>query len=106
MDPRVGCCVDIGHTVRTGVDIIETVREVGPRLLDMHTKDLTDFSKRDSQVVVGDGKIPIAGLFKQLVKMNYQGGVMLEYEIDEDNPMPGMLRSFSYMRGVIAGLKA
>ncbi len=106
MDPRVGCCVDIGHTVRTGVDIVETIREVGPRLLDMHTKDLKDFSSRDSQVIVGDGKIDIAGLFKQLVKMNYQGGVMLEYEIDEDNPMPGMMRSFSYMRGIIAGLKA
>ena len=106
MDPRMGCCVDIGHTVRTGVDLLDTIREVGPRLLDMHTKDLTDFSTVKSQVVVGDGKIPIAGLFKELVKMNYQGGVMLEYEIDEDNPMPGMMRSFSYMRGVIAGLKA
>jgi sugar phosphate isomerase/epimerase len=106
MDPRVGCCVDIGHTVRTGVDIIETVREVGPRLLDMHTKDLADFSSRDSQVVVGDGKIPIPGLFKELIKMNYQGGVMLEYEIDAENPFPGMQRSFSYMRGVLAGLTA
>ena len=106
MDPRMGCCVDIGHTVRTGVDLLDTIKEVGPRLLDMHTKDLKDFSSRDSQVVVGDGKIPIAGLFKELVKMNYQGGVMLEYEIEEDNPMPGMMRSFSYMRGVIAGMKA
>ena len=106
MDPRVGCCVDIGHTVRTGVDIIETIREVGPRLLDMHTKDLADMSKRDSQVVVGDGKIPIPALFKELIKMNYQGGVMLEYEIDEEDPFPGMQRSFSYMRGVLAGLTA
>ena len=106
MDPRVGCCVDIGHTVRTGVDIVETIREVGPRLLDMHTKDLTDFTKRDSQVVVGDGKIPIPALFKELIKMNYQGGVMLEYEIEEDNPFPGMQRSFSYMRGVLGGLTA
>ena len=106
MDPRIGCCIDIGHTVRTGVDLLDTVREVGPRLLDMHTKDLKDFSSRDSQVVVGEGKIPIPALFKELIKMNYQGGVMLEYEIDEDNPMPGMQRSFSYMRGVINGLKA
>src|SRR5450432_2725143 len=106
MDPRIGCCVDIGHTVRTGVDLLDTIREVGPRLLDMHTKDLKDFSSRDSQVVVGEGKIPIPALFKELIKMNYQGGVMLEYEIDEDNPMPGMQRSFSYMRGVINGLKA
>ena len=36
--------------------------------------------------------------------MNYQGGVMLEYEIDADNPVPGMAKSFSYMRGVLAGL--
>ena len=106
MDPRVGCCIDIGHTVRTGVDLIDTVKMVGSRLLDMHTKDLADMSKRDSQVVVGEGKIPIALLFKTLKAMNYQGGVMLEYEIDEDNPLPGMQRSFSYMRGVLAGLRA
>lgn len=104
LDPRIGCCVDIGHTVRTGVDLIDTIREVGPRLLDMHVKDLADFSSRDSQVVVGDGKIPIARLFKELVKMKYTGGVMLEYEIDEDHPFDGMRRSFSYMRGVIAGM--
>jgi hypothetical protein len=29
---------------------------------------------------------------------------MLEYEIDADNPVPGMLRSFAYMRGLLAGL--
>jgi sugar phosphate isomerase/epimerase len=106
LDPRVGCCVDIGHTVRTGVDLIDTIRTVGSRLLDMHVKDLADFSSRDSQVVVGEGMIPIAQLFKTLKAMNYHGGIMLEYEIDEDNPLPGMQRSFSYMRGVLAGLKA
>jgi hypothetical protein len=36
--------------------------------------------------------------------MNYQGCVNLEYEINADNPLPGMLRSFGYMRGVLAGL--
>ena len=32
-------------------------------------------------------------------------GVMLEYEIDADNPVAGMQKSFAYMRGVLAGLK-
>jgi len=36
--------------------------------------------------------------------MNYQGGVMLEYEINADNPLMGMAKSFSYMRGVLDGL--
>ena len=38
--------------------------------------------------------------------MNYQGCVNLEYEIHADDPMPGVQRSFSYMRGVLAGLAA
>jgi hypothetical protein len=29
---------------------------------------------------------------------------MLEYEINGDNPVMGMAKSFSYMRGVLAGL--
>lgn len=106
MDPRCGLCIDIGHTVRTGVDLIDTVALAGARLHDMHVKDLANLSERSSQVPVGDGKIPIPALFKQLKKMNYQGGVMLEYEIEAENPLPGMVKSFAYMRGVLAGLKA
>jgi sugar phosphate isomerase/epimerase len=105
MDPRCGLCIDIGHTARTGVDVVESVRLAGPRLLDMHAKDLADFSAKGSQVPVGDGKMPIVGIFKELKRMNYQGGVMLEYEIEGDNPLPGMQKSFSYMRGVLAGLR-
>lgn len=105
MDPRVGICCDVGHAVRTGVDITETIRECGSRLLDMHIKDLTDFTKASSQVPVGEGKMPIVAIFKELKKMRYPGAVMLEYEVDEDNPVPGMQRSFSYMRGALAGLR-
>ncbi len=104
MDPRCGLCMDIGHTSRTGSDIVEATRKAGARLLDMHVKDLKDAKDRDSQVPVGDGVLPIPALFAELKKMNYQGGVMLEYEVEGDNPMPGMQKSFSYMRGVLAGL--
>lgn len=105
MDARCGLCMDIGHSARTGVDVVEAVRLAGSRLLDMHVKDLADLSDKESQVPVGDGKMPIVAIFKELKKMNYQGGVMLEYEVEGDNPMPGMQKSFSYMRGVLAGLR-
>jgi sugar phosphate isomerase/epimerase len=106
MDPRCGLCMDIGHTSRTGVDIVESIAEAGPRLLDMHTKDLADPAVRDSQVAVGDGKLPIPRIFMQLIEMKYNGCVNLEYEIQADNPLPGMQKSFSYMRGVLAGIKS
>ena len=42
LDPRMGLCMDVGHSARTGVDVVASVREAGPRLLDMHIKDLKD----------------------------------------------------------------
>lgn len=104
MDPRVGLCIDVGHTTRTGVDVIESIANAGDRLLDMHMKDLTDLMKKDSQVAIGQGAMPVAGIFKQLAQMNYTGYVNLEYEIYPNDPFPGMLQSFAYMRGVIDGL--
>src|SRR5947207_12538624 len=40
-DPRIGCCIDIGHTVRAGVDVVKAIHEGGPRLYNIHAKDLT-----------------------------------------------------------------
>ena len=40
MDPRMGLCIDVGHTVRTGTDVVKAVLDAGPRLHDMHVKDL------------------------------------------------------------------
>jgi sugar phosphate isomerase/epimerase len=105
MDPRMGLCVDIGHTSRTGANFVEWMEKAGARLLDVHVKDLADAMVSRSQVPVGDGVLPIVAMFKLLKKMKYQGGVMLEYEIDADNPFPGMQKSFAYMRGVLAGLR-
>jgi sugar phosphate isomerase/epimerase len=111
MDARMGLCIDIGHTARAGKDIVESIAEAGPRLFEIHMKDLKDpKGPRDqaafSQVPVGDGALPIPAIFKQLKKQGYQGVCSLEYEIDADDPMAGMQKSFSYMRGVLAGLRA
>ena len=104
MDPRMGLCIDIGHTVRTGTDPVKAVLDAGPRVHDMHAKDLADLSKRDSQVAVGEGKLPIAGIFRALQTIKYPGYVNLEYEINAKDPLPGMQISFAHMRGVLAGL--
>ena len=104
MDPHMGLCIDVGHTVRTGTDVVEAIKAAGPRMFDMHIKDLADFKDSKSQVPVGDGAMPIVGIFQALIAIRFKGHVMLEYEIDTDNPLPGMTKSFAYMRGVLAGM--
>ena len=104
MDPRMGCCIDVGHTARAGTDVVQAIREAGPRLFNVHMKDLTNFQSKESQVAVGDGMMPVRKVFEALIAMRYQGFVDLEYEIHPDDPMPGVISSFAYMRGVLAGL--
>jgi sugar phosphate isomerase/epimerase len=104
MDPRMGLCIDIGHTVRTGTDVVKAITDAGPRLLDMHVKDLRDLKVKESQCIVGEGALPIADIFRALDGIRYPGFVNLEYEIDADDPLPGMKQSFAYMRGILAGL--
>lgn len=104
MDPRCGICIDAGHAARAGADVVESVHEAGPRLFDMHIKDLRSIGK-DTGCPVGEGILPIPGILKELKKMKYAGTVSLEYEIEEDNPFTGMKASFAYMRGVLAGLR-
>lgn len=107
MDQRMGLCVDLGHTARTGTTPLDGLKQAteAKRLHDIHMKDLKDLMAKDSQVAVGEGAMPIPAIFQYLKKTGYKGGVMLEYEINADNPLPGMIKSFEHMRGVINGLK-
>jgi len=104
MDHRIGCCIDVGHTMRTGTDVVSAIHKAGPRLFDIHMKDLAKSDVKESQVAVGDGLMPVPQIFKALIEMRYPGDVDLEYEVHGDDPMPGVVKSFAYMRGVLAGM--
>ena len=104
LDPRMGCCVDVGHTVRAGTDVVEAIHAAGPRLFNVHIKDLANFQSKESQVAVGEGVMPVREIFEALIAIKYKGFVDLEYEINSDDPMPGVKASLPNMRGVLIGM--
>jgi sugar phosphate isomerase/epimerase len=104
LDLRVGCCLDIGHAARAGANLVEAIHALGPRLYNMHAKDLTSFGDKDSQVAVGEGILPFREIFAALIQIDYKGFVDLEYEIHADDPLPGVIESFAFMRGVLDGM--
>jgi inosose dehydratase len=105
-DRRLGVCMDVGHTVRAGMDPVKMVSECGARLLDLHEKDLTDKGDKNSRTEVGMGIIDHAALLQALTKRRFAGHVALEYEVKPDDPVPGIRESLAYLRGVVAGLQA
>src|SRR5580704_792975 len=104
MDPHMGMCIDVGHSMRGGADIVAEIAHAGPRLFDFHMKDLKNGREKDSQCQIGDGVMPVVEIFKQLRKVGYKGSVNLEYEIDSENPLPGAQHSIGYLKGAAAGL--
>lgn len=104
LDPRIGLCIDVGHAARANANLVEAIHASASRLYDMHVKDLTDMTRKDSQVAVGEGVLPFREMFQALMEIDYKGFVDLEYEIHPEDPLPGVMESFAFMRGVLDGM--
>lgn len=104
LDPRVGLCIDIGHTQRAGVDPSESAKKFSDRLLDVHIKDVTAAAKHGQTVEIGHGVIDIPKFLRTLLELDYKGSVSFEFEKDPDDPLPGVAESVGYVRGVLAVL--
>ncbi len=102
LDPRMGICLDIGHTVRDGQDPSADIRRYITRIFDMHVKDVDKSSKEGKTVEMGRGIIDIPKLVETLRKVKYSGKCSLEFEKDMDDPLPGIAESLGYLKGVMA----
>jgi sugar phosphate isomerase/epimerase len=104
LDRRLGLCVDIGHTLRAGMDPSEAAERCADRLLDVHIKDVTAATKEGETVEIGRGIIDIPRFIGTLGRLKYAGTLSFEYEKDEKDPLPGLSESVGYVRGVMAAL--
>jgi inosose dehydratase len=104
LDKRVGLCIDVGHTMRSGIDPSEPIRKYADRLLDLHIKDVSAATAKGSTVEMGRGVIDLPKLFRTLVKTGYAGIASFEHEKDDSDPMPGVAESVGYSRGILAAI--
>ncbi len=102
LDRRIGLCLDIAHTMRSGIDPSEAAARYFDRLLDVHIKDVTAATKEGAAVEVGRGVIDILKFLRTLAGLGYAGCLAFEYEKDEQDPLPGLAESVGYVRGVLA----
>ncbi len=104
LDPRIGICMDIGHTARIGADPVADAQRFADRLLDVHLKDVSAAAPAGQTVEIGRGVIDIPGFLKTLLKIKFAQVASFEYEKDDSDPLPGLAESVGYVRGVLATL--
>lgn len=101
-DPRLGLCIDIGHTIRSGINPSRAAEQFADRLLDVHIKDVTAATAEGRCVEAGRGVIDLPEFLRALLLIRYPGIVSFEYDKDGNDPLPGLAESVGYVRGVLA----
>ena len=104
MDERIGCCIDVGHAARAGADPAEAIEKIGPRVYDIHMKDLARIDRRSIAIECGRGVLDIRGILAALLKIKFAGHVGFEHEKDAADVIPGLAECVGYVRGTLAGM--
>lgn len=104
LDPRIGLCLDVGHTIRSGIEPSEAAGQFADRLLDVHIKDVTAASKEGQTVEMGRGIIDHPRFVRTLIRSGYKGTLAFEFEKDGKDPLPGLAESVGYLRGILAAI--
>lgn len=104
-DERIGLCIDVGHTVRCGVDPTEAIRKCAPRLYDVHLKDLASKEGKSQPVEFGRGVLDLRSMLQALLDIKFSRLVGIEYEKNLKDPMLGVAESVGYLRGVMSDMK-
>jgi len=102
LDPRIGICIDIGHTTRDGEDPTVDILKYKSRIYDIHIKDVDKAAKEGKTVEMGRGIIDIPKVVDTLRKIKYSGSCSLEFEKDMKDPLAGIAESIGYLKGVMA----
>lgn len=100
----IGMCLDTGHLARAGGDPVEAAEMLGTRMHGLHLKDV---SADNRDVVIGEGRLDFKGVFSTLRKTGALDdcAVILEIELEPDNPIPAIRQSLEHIRSMLEKLR-
>ncbi|QGA55322.1 TIM barrel protein [Sulfolobus sp. E5-1-F] len=98
LDRRVGMCLDLAHLFRYGENPIEAITTLRERIHDIHVKDV---NYKGEDVIVGSGVLDVKGVISKVKELNLDIPLMIEYEPDSENPIPGIVKSLDYVKKLL-----
>jgi len=101
LDNRIGCCIDVGHTARIGADVVKAIHDYKDRIYDIHFNDVTEVTPQGKGCICGRGMLDLPAYLKALFDIDYSRVVSFEYEAEASDPLPGLMESVGYVRGLI-----
>ena len=101
LDKRIGICIDVGHTAKVGGNVVKSIHDYKERIHDVHLKDITAETPQGKESICGRGVLDIPSYLQALIDIGYDRVASFEYEAEADDPLPGLMESVGYVRGVL-----
>lgn len=99
-------CADIGHWGRSGLDIIDCLKKLEGRILNVHLKDIAAFDKINAEdKVPGKGVIDFPSVFKELKRQGFKGSFSIEHESNWYNNAGDVIQIIKFYNEQVNGLK-
>ncbi len=99
--PKIGCCIDTGHFLRSKEDPVRAVEVFGKRVFGVHLKDVKN---AQTFTVLGQGDLRTVDLLKALAANKYSYCLAIEYEEKEENPLDDIKACLAEARKAIAAI--
>jgi sugar phosphate isomerase/epimerase len=95
---NVGFCADIGHWATSGLDPLEVIRKIAPRVRAFHMKDRESIEKWSHDRPFGTGVIDNMAILDEVRKHGFAGNVSIEYEHNWNTNLPEIAQCAGYLR--------
>jgi len=99
--PKIGCCIDTGHFLRSREDPVRAAEVFGKRVYGVHLKDVKD---AETFTVLGKGDLRTGELLKVLAANKYSHCLAIEYEENPENPVDEIKACLAETKKLIASL--
>jgi sugar phosphate isomerase/epimerase len=97
--PKIGCCIDTGHFLRSNEDPVRAVDVFAKRIFGVHLKDVKDAR---TFTILGKGDLRTVELLKALARLKYDYCLALEYEENASAPMDDIRACLAEVRRAAA----
>ena len=95
---NIGFCADLGHWATSGLEPLEVIKKVAPRVHSFHMKDREAVGKWTHDRPFGTGVIDNAAILDEVRKHGFAGNVTIEYEHNWKANVPEIAQCVGYLR--------
>lgn len=95
---NLGFCADIGHWASSGLDPVEVIKKIAPRVHAFHMKERASISEPTHDRPFGTGVIDNMAILDEVRKHGFAGNVSIEYEHNWDTSLPEVAQCVGYLR--------